>query len=63
MQAYALRTQMTSWLTLFAQTGSHAGIRKSTWRTGSAEYKKSAAPKNGALPRITTGANQIRPES
>mgnify|MGYP000818402755 FL=1 len=25
--------------------------------------KKSAAPKNGALPRITTGANQIRPES
>lgn len=43
--------------------GSHAGIRESTWRTGSAEYKKSAAPKNGALPRITTGANQIRPES
>lgn len=25
--------------------------------------QKSAAPKNGALPRITTGANQIRPES
>lgn len=24
---------------------------------------KSAAPKNGALPRTTTGANQIRPES
>lgn len=43
--------------------GSHAGIRESTWRTGSAEHKKSAAPKNGALPRITTGANQIRPES
>lgn len=25
--------------------------------------QKSAAPKNGALPRTTTGANQIRPES
>ena len=31
-------------------TGSHAGIRESTWRTGSAGHKKSAAPKNGALP-------------
>lgn len=43
--------------------GSHTGIRESTWHTGSAGHKKSAAPKNGALPRITTGANQIRPES
>lgn len=30
--------------------GSHAGIRESTWHTGSAGHKKSAAPKNGALP-------------
>ena len=30
--------------------GSHTGIRESTWRTGSAGHKKSAAPKNGALP-------------
>lgn len=43
--------------------GSHAGIRESTWRTGSSGHKKSAAPKNGALPRTTTGVNQIRPES
>lgn len=43
--------------------GSHAGIRESTRGAGSVGHKKSAAPKNGALPRITTGANQIRPES
>lgn len=30
--------------------GSHTGIRESTWRAGSAGHKKSAAPKNGALP-------------
>lgn len=29
---------------------SHTGIRESTCRTGSAGHKKSAAPKNGALP-------------
>lgn len=65
-----LRGQLASWaraLVLagrqFPQRGSHAGIRESTWRAGSAGHKKSAAPKNGAPPRITTGANQIRPES
>lgn len=30
--------------------GSHAGIRESTRRAGSVGHKKSAAPKNGALP-------------
>ena len=40
----------------------HRNSRVSSMRRVS-RAQKSAAPKNGALPRTTTGANQIRPES
>lgn len=43
--------------------GSHAGIRESTWRTGSAGHKKKRRSEERRPSRITTGANQIRPES
>ena len=41
---------------------SHTGIRESTWHTGSAGHKKRRSEERRPS-RITTGANQIRPES
>ena len=43
--------------------GSHTGIRESTWHTGSAGHKKKRRSEERCPSRITTGANQIRPES
>lgn len=43
--------------------GSHTGIRESTWRAGSAGHKKKRRSEERRPSRITTGANQIRPES
>ena len=43
--------------------GSHGGFAKRLDAQGQQGTKKGAAPKNGALPRKTTGANQIRLES
>lgn len=51
-----LRGQLASRVRALVLAGSNSRsgvarrIRESTWRTGSAGHKKSAAPKNGALP-------------
>lgn len=47
----------------FPQRGRTPEFASRPGAQGQQGTKKSAAPKNGALPRITTGANQIRPES
>lgn len=64
-----LRGQLASRVRALVLAGSNSRSRvarrnsrvSSTRRVSRAQ--KSAAPKNGALPRTTTGVNQIRPES
>lgn len=64
-----LRGQLASRVRALVLAGSNSrsGVARRNSRVDLAHRvsraQKSAAPKNGALPRTTTGANQIRPES